>query len=73
MNCYECDQHNIERAAVARCQNCSAGLCREHALVKSRDVTTHALLNRIVTLPIEAREMLCQVCKRALEQPRLVA
>ncbi len=72
MNCYVCDQHDIERAAVALCHNCSAGLCREHTLESSREVTTHALINRIVTLPIEAREMLCHVCKQALEQSRHV-
>ena len=37
------------------------------------DITTTVPLGRIVTLPIAAREMLCHVCKNALEQPCRVA
>jgi hypothetical protein len=36
-------------------------------------MTTTVPLGRIVTLPIAAREVLCQVCKTALEQPHRVA
>jgi len=48
-------------------------LCIEHALERTVEVTTHALLNRIVTLPQKARQFLCRCCKQALEQPRRVA
>jgi hypothetical protein len=27
--CYECAEHGVERAAVALCRSCSAGLCLE--------------------------------------------
>jgi hypothetical protein len=73
MNCYECAQKSSERAAVGLCHNCSAGLCGEHVFERPRDMTTTVPLGRIVTLPIAAREILCQVCKTALEQPRRVA
>jgi Uncharacterized protein conserved in archaea (DUF2180) len=30
MLCYPCAENGVERAAVALCSGCSAGLCREH-------------------------------------------
>jgi hypothetical protein len=73
MNCYVCDEHDRTREAVAVCHNCSAGLCREHLFERRREVTTTVPLGRTVTLPIAAREILCHICKKALEQPRRVA
>lgn len=73
MKCFICDELERTREAVALCHNCSAGLCREHTFAKPRHITTVVPLNREVTLPIEARELLCHVCKEALEQPRRAA
>ena len=73
MNCYECAHGKVERPAVGLCHNCSAGLCDEHVFERPRDITTTVPLGQIVTLPIAAREILCHVCKNALEQPRRVA
>jgi hypothetical protein len=73
MNCYVCGQKDVQRAAVALCHSCSAGLCVEHVVERAQDITTTVPLGRIVTLPVAARELLCHVCKETLEQPRRVA
>jgi len=73
MNCYQCDQDSVQRAAVALCHQCLAGLCSEHAVATPREVTMVVPLGRVVALPISEREFLCHVCKQALEQPRRVA
>ena len=73
MNCYVCAQRDLQRVAVGLCRNCSAGLCIEHVLERSREVTFIVPLGREVTLPLKTREILCHVCKQALEQPRRVA
>jgi hypothetical protein len=73
MDCNVCDEHDLTREAVAVYYNCSEGLCRENLSERPRDVTTTVPLGRIVTLPIAAREILCHICKKALEQPRRVA
>lgn len=73
MNCYVCDEQEKSREAVGLCHHCSAGLCHEHTFVRPRSVITIVPLNREVALPIKARELLCPVCKAALEQPRSVA
>ena len=73
MNCYVCAQREVQRAAVALCHSCSAGLCGEHVFERPHDITITVPLGRIVTLPVAAREILCHVCKEALEQPRRVA
>jgi hypothetical protein len=72
MNCYVCAQRDSERTAVGLCHNCSAGLCIEHAHEKCIEVTNDSLINRIMTLPLKARQLLCHLCKQALEQPRRV-
>ena len=72
MNCYVCAQGDLERVAVGLCHNCSAGICIEHSLERSREVTFLALFDREVTLPLKARELLCQLCKQALEQPQRI-
>lgn len=73
MNCYVCAEAESSREAVALCHHCSAGLCLEHIFSRPRSVIAIAPLNREVALPIKARELLCPVCKQALEQPRRVA
>jgi hypothetical protein len=73
MNCFVCAQSGVEQVAVGLCHCCSAGLCNEHTLERSRPVIAIAPLNREVALPLKTRELLCGVCKQALEQPRRVA
>jgi hypothetical protein len=70
MNCYVCSHENTDRVAVGLCHHGPAGICTEHAIEMSSDVTTTYILNRNVMLPIKARRLLCHVCKNALEQPR---
>jgi hypothetical protein len=72
MSCRVCE-HDRTREAVAVCHNRSAGLCRERLYERPHEVTTTVPLGRIVTLPVAAREILCHICKKALEQPRRVA
>ena len=73
MNWYVCDEQEKSREAMVVCHHCSAGLCHEHTFAVPRSVMIIAPLNREVPLPIKARELLCPVCKEALEQPRRVA
>jgi hypothetical protein len=70
MQCYECAVLGKETQAVGLCHNCSAGLCREHASVRRRPVTALYPIVKIIELPHQAREMLCSLCKTALEQDR---
>ena len=39
MICYECQQADKRRDAVALCHHCSAALCQEHALAFADPVT----------------------------------
>ncbi len=70
MNCYECSQEKNDRVAIGLCHHCSAGICAKHAIEVSRNVTAGQIINFTWTLPVKARQMLCNVCKAALEQPR---
>ena len=70
MNCYVCSQKNTDRVAVGLCHHCSAGICAEHAIEVSFNMTAGQIINFTRTLPVKARQLLCNVCKVALEQPR---
>ena len=70
MNCYDCYEAGAEEKAVGMCHQCSAGLCGRHAVEGSTAVTTHALINRVVELPLRTRLMLCGACRDALAQRR---
>lgn len=70
MNCYVCSHENTDRIAVGLCHHCSAAICSEHALEVSCDVTAGNVINFTWTLPVKARQLLCNVCKAALEQSR---
>lgn len=70
MNCYVCSHENTDRVAVGLCHQCSAAICSEHAIEVSRELTAGILINFTWTLPVKARQLLCNVCKAALEQPR---
>lgn len=71
MNCMECAQSGVARAAVALCHSCSAALCLDHAVVVQRKLDRHTQLFQIETLPLPVRAVLCASCKAALEQPHL--
>lgn len=73
MNCYPCMLLNCERPAIGLCDQCSAGLCIDHAIDAGHIVTTVVPLGRIVELPLKARRLVCEICKQALEQPRKIA
>ena len=70
MNCYDCYKAGAEEKAVGICHQCSAGLCGRHAVEGSAAVTTHALINRVVELPLKTRLLLCGACRDALAQRR---
>lgn len=72
MQCYECSVKGKETQAVGLCHNCSVGLCREHAVLRSRSLTAIYPIVKVVELPHQAREMLCSVCRTALEQERFL-
>jgi hypothetical protein len=69
MNCYVCALSDLGRTAVGLCHNCSAALCIEHLVERRRELTFVAPLGREVALPLKERELLCHICKQALEQP----
>ena len=68
MICYECQQADKRRDAVALCHHCSAALCQEHALVLADPVTAQYPVCKTVILPLRARVFLCSTCKDALQQ-----
>lgn len=68
MVCYECEQAEQRRDAVALCHHCSAALCREHALILSDPVTAQYPICKTVVLPLRARVFLCSTCNEALRQ-----
>ncbi|HEY8347648.1 MAG TPA: DUF2180 family protein [Symbiobacteriaceae bacterium] len=70
MQCYDCAKQGVERAAVTICRHCGAALCLDHAQVAEQPVTVYRPVYKVETLPVKARQVLCRVCKEALEQPR---
>ena len=68
MICYECQQADKRRDAVALCHHCSAALCQEHALALADPVTAQYPVCKTVILPLRARVFLCSTCKDALQQ-----
>lgn len=72
MNCLECEQNGVHRPAVALCHNCSAALCREHAVVVPQHLMASMPVCRTVDLPVPARVILCQTCHEAMSQPHLM-
>ena len=68
MICYECQQADQRRDAVALCHHCSAALCSQHALILNDPVTSQYPVCKIVVLPLLARVFLCSTCSEALRQ-----
>lgn len=72
MNCMECEQAGIHRAAIALCHNCSAALCLEHAKILPKHFEMFVPLCKAVPLPIPAQVILCHTCQAAITQPHLL-
>ena len=70
MHCYDCSLAGKERPAIGLCGSCSAGLCLEHANVRPRPISVPYPVATTIRLPLQARELLCSVCKMAIEQDR---
>lgn len=49
MNCYICDEAERAKSAVAICQHCGVGLCREHLDQDLLAVRVHGLVRRPCT------------------------
>jgi len=68
MICYECQILGTRHDASALCHHCSAALCSAHAAVLSEPVTERYPILRVAVLPLQARLLLCNTCRQALEQ-----
>lgn len=73
MNCYVCALKERECPAIGLCDQCSAGLCINHAIDVSQTVIMGDPIVHVVELPLKARRLVCQVCKEAFEQPHKLA
>lgn len=71
MICFECFQRGQRSEAVGVCHHCSVAVCAEHGAVAARPVYMRLPLFKLVSLPKGAQELLCDVCRAALEQPRV--
>jgi hypothetical protein len=71
MICFECFQRGQRTEAVGLCHYCSAAVCADHGFVAPRPVYMQLPLVKLVSLPKPAQELLCNVCRAALEQPRM--
>lgn len=70
MICFECYRRGQHNEAVGICHHCSVAVCADHGSVIDRPVHMQLPLVKIVSLPKSAQELLCNVCRAALEQPR---
>jgi hypothetical protein len=68
MRCFECKQAGKISDAVGLCHHCSVALCPDHAVMTSEPVLGHAPILKEVTLPKNARMLLCSTCKAAMAQ-----
>lgn len=71
MLCFECFQRGQRTEAVGVCHHCSVAVCADHGAVIPAPVHMQAPLVKVVALPKRAQKFLCNVCRAALEQPRL--
>jgi hypothetical protein len=70
MICFECFHRGQRSEAVGVCHHCSVAVCADHSSVVSRPVYMRLPLVKVVSLPKGARELLCNVCRPALQQKR---
>ena len=65
MKCFDCAVAESDRDAVGMCHDCGAGLCANHAVIRSRHLNRIATINRPIPVEPPARLMLCQTCVAA--------
>jgi len=67
MNCYLCDTHGRDVPAVAICQNCGVGLCRDHLDQDLLAARTHGMSRQQCThSPVhEAKQRLRSAAQRS--------
>lgn len=65
MNCLDCANTHIDRAAVGTCVDCGAAICADHAVVRARHLTRTAVINRQVPVEPAARVFRCRICDTA--------
>lgn len=68
MICYECLRQGQQKQAVGICHHCGVAVCADHGSLVERPVHTRLPLVKVVSLPKRAQELLCHVCRAALEQ-----
>jgi hypothetical protein len=64
MNCYDCTTRGKTEVAVAVCQRCGAGACRDCVRSHSRSLDQHGTLG--TAHPGETRTLLCTPCATVL-------
>jgi hypothetical protein len=67
MTCYDC--HPRTEAAVADCQLCGKGLCREHCIRQDRPVYEHVPSGMVAQVRDSGRRaprMVCRECAAAV-------
>ena len=65
MNCLDCDP--IPRSAIGVCTLCGAGVCREHAAVRVRQLTKPAVMMREIPVEPTTRVVHCLTCQAAVD------
>jgi hypothetical protein len=66
MNCYDCDPEAVP--AVAVCELCGKGLCREHCIRQDRPVYEHVpsgMAAQVRDTGLRAPRMVCGECAQA--------
>ena len=70
MNCYDCASTGVVTPAIAVCDDCGAGVCIEHAVVRHRRLTRTVALNRQIEVEPPARLVRCETCTAAHDAAR---
>jgi hypothetical protein len=71
MICFECFRRGQRSEAVGICHHCSAAVCADHGFLLPKLLHMSVPLVKVVNLPKQAQELLCSVCRAALDQPRI--
>lgn len=72
MLCYECEQD--ERPAVAVCQICGKGVCREHCVERTRCIYERVESGMAAQLRLNGKRvpfMVCTQCAKALGESEI--
>ncbi len=68
MNCFDCGETSVDRAAVTSCAACGAGLCTDHAVRHAPPRPPAAvvgMVRRSAPSRSSARAFLCEACTGA--------